>query len=188
MVPIPRHEETKKELTPKELLYRLFHASNVYQPQEVLGGHPAIEFVLGRKELCDSSITKSPGRTQPSYMHLTYDPEDDDDMVILHSFNQYSIMVADSMEVHNDLSMKNMVGTCLDFNHQLIDRANFFIDLILSQPHSYHYQSMLMGLFDQIEEMKSPLLSYAKFFKSSFAELNGPTTFTRPFIKTQWAY
>jgi len=55
MVPEPKGIE--------DMHYHLLHDCNLYQPQEVLGGHPIIEFVLKRSDDVKKSITKSPDRT-----------------------------------------------------------------------------------------------------------------------------
>ena len=78
MVPEPKNEDTGKALSPSELRYHLLHDSNVFQPQECLGGHPAIEFVLSNDNVCKFSKTKSPTRTNNSYLHEIFLPDDDD--------------------------------------------------------------------------------------------------------------
>ena len=78
MVPVPVDDDGV-DLNTKALQYRLLHASNVFQPQEALGGHPIIEFVLSHNELCELAKHKSPSRTQLSYLTETFDPDAEDD-------------------------------------------------------------------------------------------------------------
>ena len=57
------------------------------------------------------------------------------------AFKLFNFMVADPMEIPFDLCMKNLISTCLDFDYaeSLFERANYFLDLIFSQPTSAHY-------------------------------------------------
>lgn len=76
------------------------------------------------------------------------------------------------MEIHNDLCLSNVIASCLDYEYSesLYERVNMFIKIILKQKVSPHYTSMLMGLFDQIQGLETPLPSYAQFFNSAFQE------------------
>ena len=58
MVPEPKDIKGKDEIH-----YHLLHKCNVYQPQEILGGHPIIEFVLKHTDVVNNSAWKSPSRT-----------------------------------------------------------------------------------------------------------------------------
>ena len=62
MVPDPNEQDVAKIST------SLFGASNYFQPQEVLGGHCAIEFILGNQAVCDNSDWRSPLRTKDAYI------------------------------------------------------------------------------------------------------------------------
>ena len=69
MVPEPVLEEKTT------LSYHLLHECNMYQPQEVLGGHPIIEFIFKFSDAVTKSEDKSPGRTQKTYLTTLYDPD-----------------------------------------------------------------------------------------------------------------
>ena len=55
MVPDPRNDDKWSELSTT-----LFGASNYYQPLECLGGHCAIEFMLGNNTVVENSHWRSP--------------------------------------------------------------------------------------------------------------------------------
>ena len=99
-------------------------------------------------------------------------------------------MAADKLEVPNDLCLKNIIATCLEYEYKeaLSERANMFLDMIFNQPVSAHYTSLLMGLFDliKVEEGESPILSYQKFFVSTFND--NQTRFSNDIVRTVWSH
>ena len=170
----------------------------MYQIQEVLGGHPIIEFMLHNNKLCESSLEKSPGRTRITYLTNLFDEEDEDEgSEVITTFKRYNFMVADKMEINNDLCSKNIVATCLEYTYKesLFDRANFFLDIIFSQPASSHYKHMLMGLFDLIFEAYdngegTALANYSKFFMSKSETFSNvqPPRFSKLIDSSLWTY
>ena len=147
-----------------------------------------MEFVLSHNELCELAKHKSPPRTQPSYLTETFDAEDEDEGFFIEILKDFHLMAAGNLEIPNDLCMGNIIDTCLsyDYAESLSERANMLLDMIFSQPLSPHYTSMLMGLFNRIKDMGTPLLSYAKFFESAFNDEK--TRFSNDMVKTIWAY
>jgi len=96
------------------------------------------------------TIEKSPARTKPTYLTELFDPEEDE--FKLNVLRDCNFLIADAMEVPTDFCLGNIIASCLDysFKESLFERANYFLNLIFSQPSSPHYTSLLMGLFDKI--------------------------------------
>ena len=89
------------------------------------------------------------------------------------------------MEIPVDLSMGNLVETCLEYSGPLVVRANSILDIIFSQPGSPHYQSLLMSLFDRVEKMNRPLESYGKFFEAACRNKSSSSIAVH-LVKTKW--
>ena len=64
MVPDPRNDEEWASLSTT-----LFGASNYYQPLEAMGGHCAIEFMLGNNTVVENSDWRSMERNKNSFYH-----------------------------------------------------------------------------------------------------------------------
>ena len=103
---------------------------------------------------------------------------------------KYNCFLAPWMEIHNDLCMRNVVMSCLDFDkpQSMYDKANFFLDIIFREPPSFSQMELLMGLFDKITTLDTPLKSYAKFFVSPDNIDIATTTFAFMYSLPPWAY
>ena len=103
-------------------------------PQELLGGHCAIEFMLGNDAVVNNSHWRSPLRTKDSYfMKLMKGYAKKEKLA--EEMIKYNALVASDMEIHSDLSMCNVIQSCLDYNKSahMVEKANYFLDIIFNQ-------------------------------------------------------
>ena len=129
MVPDPRSDEDFAALSTT-----FFGSSNYYQPQEALGGHCVIEFVLGNNTVVENSDWRSPQRNKNSFFDKLFVKDADKKTKLRNDCIKYNVLVAPYMEVHSDLTMRNCIELCLDFDkpQSMYEKANFFLDIIFS--------------------------------------------------------
>ena len=67
-------------------------------------------------------------------MTQLFDQEEEDDKAFLDALKKQDLIVAENMEVPSDLCLKNIVFSCFDYDYSdaLFERANFFVEHILS--------------------------------------------------------
>ena len=126
-VPYNRTREAKSISTD------LFGASNYYMPQELLGGHCAIEFMLGNNAVVENSHWRSPIRTKDSYLKKLLSGYAKKDK-LFNELRKYNCFAAHEMEIHSDLSMRNVIQSCLDFDkpQAMFEKANYFMEIIFN--------------------------------------------------------
>lgn len=89
-----------------------------------------------------------------------------------------------------DLNMRSIIDTCLDFDKPLsmAETANKLLDYIFSRPPTNANMHLLMGLFEKVANLKSPLTDYSKFFFDNDSQFIKTTTFGGEFGLPPWAY
>ena len=94
------------------------------------------------------------------------------------------------IELSQDLCMRNVIQTCLDYAkpQSMADKANILLDMIFSQNETAHYRHMLIGLFEQVIALDFSLQSYSKFFISHDQNDIQTTTFAQQHGLPSWTY
>ena len=63
---------------------------------------------------------------------------------------KYNVFAAHEMEIHSDLSFKNIVQDCLDFDkpQAMFEKANYFLNIIFEMEPTLPHYNLLMGLWE----------------------------------------
>ena len=121
-----------------------------------------------------------------------YEPEDDEtENYMLSVMKKHNLFAAtDPLEISNDLCLRSMITTCLDFDYvdSMIEIANSFVETVLSQPRTPHNTNIMLSLFDRVKQMKVPLKQYGNFFKGAFSASKNHSTLAQPLEITFWKY
>ena len=105
--------------------------------------------MLSNNAVCENSHWRSPLRYQKSNLAKLLDKYDKKDK-LMNEMIKYNVLCVDPMDLHNDLCLRNVVQSCLDFDNPkaMYEKANYFLDVIFRQPYSYGHNFMLMGLWN----------------------------------------
>ena len=173
----------------KKISDAYFGSTNYYQPIECLGGHCVIEFVLGNNAVVENSHWRSPLRNKDSYFDNLMKGSDVKNKMFL-ELMKYTLLAAEKTTFLGDLSMRNIVQQCLDFDkpQAMWDKANYFLDTILNEPPNWYHHSILMGLWDNVIEQEAPLKSYGKFWVSTDMVDRPHTSYAKIYSLPAWAY
>mgnify|MGYP000872788891 CR=1 FL=1 len=103
---------------------------------------------------------------------------------------KYNVLAAHEMEIHSDLSLKNVIQSCLDFDkpQAMFEKANYFLEVIFNMEPTQPHNAILMGLWEQIISFKFFFKSYSKFFHSIDNQEISTTTFGTMYSLPPWAY